>query len=98
MWLNEQIKQASNNGVNIFLDVTNLTPQQRKSHLKRMPKGYSPKAIVFEKPNNKVWEKALNSRGDKTIPKKVLIEMEKSYIEPKAGEGFDTIIKVPAFF
>jgi len=78
----------------IYWDQTNLTIKSRKGKLMRIPDGYRKVAVVFPTPDKKEWERRLNSRPGKTIPKNILANMVNSLEMPDKSEGFDEIVVV----
>ena len=79
-------------GDNIYIDRTNLSAKSRKKFIDRLKKqNYSIEAVVFETPEKDEWERRLNSRVGKTIPKHVLDSMVNSYEIPLKSEGFENI-------
>ena len=90
MW--NDLQQAAEEGIKIYIDRTNLSAKSRKKLIDFMkPYGYTFKAIVFCTPDETEWRRRLDSRPGKTIPEDVLKNMRRSYEMPLPGEGFDEI-------
>lgn len=87
----EDLKFAIQNNLNIIWDQTNLNVKTRTRKLSMIPDDYEKIAVVFKKPSQYEWERRLNSRESKTIPKNILNSMVKSFQMPTLGEGFDKI-------
>jgi predicted kinase len=93
MW--NDLQQAAEEGIKIYIDRTNLSAKSRKKLIDFMkPYGYTFKAIVFPTPDETEWRRRLESRPGKTIPEDVLKNMRRSYEMPLPGEGFDEITYV----
>ena len=84
--IRKRLKKAVQEGRDVIWDQTNLTIKSRKTKMSMLP-GYKFEALVFEKPSQDIWERNLDRPG-KTIPKRVLDQMERSYQTPTAAEGF----------
>ena len=86
MW--KSLEDAVHFQDNIVIDRTNLTEKSRARFIKYL-EGYKFYAVVFPTPEQEEWERRLNSRPGKTIPKSVLESMHLEY--PKCSEGFEWI-------
>lgn len=91
MW--KQLESASKFKDNILIDRTNLTVNSRRKFLRYL-EGYTFEAVVFPTPDKQEWERRLDSRGGKTIPKRVLDSMVASMELPTEEEGFSKITYV----
>lgn len=90
MW--SEMKMAAEDGDMIYIDRTNMSEKSRKKFIDFLkPYGYTFEAVDFETPEKDEWERRLNSRVGKTIPKNVLKSMEDNYEMPLKSEGFDKI-------
>lgn len=90
--MNQRLTQAVADNRDIVWDQTNLTPASRKSKLEKIPATYQKVAVYFPVPNNKEWQRRLNSRPGKIIPQNVLVNMGQGFTMPSQAEGFDKII------
>ena len=90
--MNQRLTQAVADNRDIVWDQTNLTPASRKSKLEKIPATYQKVAVYFPVPNNKEWQRRLNSRPGKIIPQSVLVSMGQGFTMPSQAEGFDKII------
>ena len=90
-----ELELAARDGDTIYIDRTNLTAKGRKKFIDYLkPFGYKFEAVVFATPDQDEWERRLNSRPGKTIPKHVLDSMVNSFQMPTEDEGFSKIITV----
>lgn len=90
MWSEFDYSIAADN--DIIIDRTNLT-KARSRFIEPLKKaGYKVTAVVFPIPEKDEWERRLNSRTGKSIPKDVIENMVKSFQFPELYEGFDEII------
>jgi predicted kinase len=88
----KQIKAYCEAGEDFDVDRTNMSVKSRKRIIDILkPYGYTIDAIVFEKPDDAEWNRRLNSRIGKTIPKHVLNVMEQNFVMPTEAEGFSEI-------
>ena len=93
MW--NDLKLAANDGDTIYIDRTNLTVKGRRKFIDYLkPFGYEFEAVVFPTPDRDEWERRLNSRPGKTIPKHVLDSMVNSFQMPLMDEGFSKITTI----
>jgi predicted kinase len=79
--------------MNIALDRTNMSKKTRSPFLKKF-KDFRKVAVVFPTPEKEEWDRRLNSRPGKTIPKYVLESMARNFEMPTLEEGFDEVIVV----
>ena len=79
------------NSNNIIFDRTNLPPKGRVSMLRQVPKFYKKIGFWLPVPEKDEWERRLNSRPGKTIPKNILESMAKDFVVPEKSEGFDFV-------
>jgi predicted kinase len=77
----------------VIIDRTNLTANSRRKFF-RFLEGYEFEAIVFETPDKHEWERRLNSRPGKTIPKRVLDSMLANMELPTEEEGFSKCLTI----
>lgn len=91
MW--NDLQQAAEEGIKIYIDRTNLSVKSRKKIMDALP-GYEFVAVEFAKPDETEWRRRLDSRKGKTIPEFVLKNMEASYQPATLEEGFKEIISV----
>ena len=85
MW--KQLEFAVKFDLDVIIDRTNLTANSRRKFF-RFLEGYTFEAIVFSTPDKQEWERRLNSRVGKTIPKRVLESMLANMELPTEEEGF----------
>lgn len=89
--------EASKNGDNVIVDMTNLTSKRRKSTLNYFGDEYQKVAVIFPPVD---WEeiKRRNEKREieeqKTIPEHVIRNMLSSYQPVKEEEGFDKIVSI----
>lgn len=81
----------------IVIDRTNMSRKVRAKFFDRLRlwhrnQAFKVHAVIFNKPDDVEYERRLNSRPGKTIPKLVIENMLRSYEEPSLDEGFDSII------
>ena len=89
--MNEDIQAAVEAGRDIIWDQTNTNRKSRKTKLAQVP-GYHKIAIVFDTPNEDEWQRRLDSRPGKSIPRAVLKAMSQGLQLPTEDE-FDEIWK-----
>jgi predicted kinase len=85
----------------IVVDRTNMSVKSRRRFFERLRNfhkghGYNIHAVVFPKPEDGEYERRLNSRPGKTIPKNVINSMLQSFQMPTDEEGFSTIKVIEA--
>jgi len=94
--LNKRIKDQSLTENNVIIDMTNLSPKRRKSHLKSFP-NHTKIAVVVGPPSFEELLKRNEKRNreeGKYIPVSVIRSMFDSYKFPTKEEGFNHIVKV----
>lgn len=88
----DSISSAADAGKNMVIDRTNLSVKSRKKIIDHVGKqGYEFEAYVFPTPDAVEWEKRLNNRPGKTIPKNILASMKSNFNMPTEDEGFTLI-------
>ena len=80
----------TNNCPFVFWDQTNLTKKSRAKKLAKVPKDYKKICVCFGAPEEKEWQRRLDSRFGKTIPVHVIKNMRLEI--PSVEEGFDEVI------
>lgn len=95
MW-QEFDRAVTNKQYPIIVDRTNMSVKSRRRFFERLRNfhkghGYTIHAVVFPKPEDEEYERRLNSRPGKTIPKTVIESMLTSFQMPTENEGFSTI-------
>lgn len=92
MVMNNNLIVAAEDGVDIYVDRTNLSQKSRRHFIKTLkPYGYTFDDVVFETPEKDEWKRRLNSRCGKSIPNDVIDRMVNSYEIPLENEGFEKI-------
>jgi predicted kinase len=94
--MNEMLDIAMGSGKNVIWDQTNLSLKKRTSIMNRMQSaGYEVECACFMPPETpedvSVWEKRLNGRPGKTIPRYIIDSMQESFEKPVISEGFSKI-------
>jgi predicted kinase len=89
--MNEDVQAAVEAGRDIIWDQTNTNRKSRKTKLAQVP-GYHKIAIVFDTPDEDEWQRRLDSRPGKSIPRAVLKAMAQGLQLPTEDE-FDEIWK-----
>lgn len=93
--LKERITKYSNEGINVLVDMTNLSPKTRKSNLSYFGKNYYKISVTFpilSMDEYKIRNNHRNEIENKYIPENVLKSMISNYTIPTLDEGFDEII------
>lgn len=97
--MNERLRIAVCDEIDVIWDQTNLTKKKRKSIIERMKReGYVVKCHCIVKPeathvaDQITLKNRLNSRSGKNIPSSILVSMIESYEEPQLDEGFDVLV------
>lgn len=86
------LKQALADGVEFIIwDQTNLDVKTRGKKLALVPDDYTKSAVIFDRPEDEEWDRRLNSRPGKTIPRHILDAMESRVVHPTFDENFDEI-------
>lgn len=91
--MKKELKDALADKKNIIWDQTNLTVRSRRKKLKGIPDDYSLMAVAFEIDSNELLRRRgqRESEDGKTIPWRVLKNMEEQYVRPSKLEGFEKI-------
>ena len=92
--MNQNLRNAIANKMDIIWDQTNLTAKSRAGKLAQIPKNYRKIAVFFPTPNEKELQRRLASRPGKTIPHNIVMGMMSQLEKPSETEGFDEIITV----
>lgn len=90
--MNQNLKTAIANNMDIVWDQTNLTAKSRQGKLSQIPKNYRKVAVFFQTPNEKELHRRLQNRPGKTIPPNVVSSMLDQLQPPSKAEGFDEIV------
>jgi predicted kinase len=88
------LKDAITHSVSVIDDHTNTSAKKRKSKLNNLPDNYIKIAFVFSTPEADEWQRRLDNRPGKTIPKNVLESMATNLTNPSYDEGFDIICHI----
>lgn len=87
----QMVKEASENGHDLYIDNTNLSAKRRKWYLDIVRKhGFQTRAVLMPAPLNTLLERQ-KTRGDKTVPDNAVRQQYKSLQTPMLGE-FDEIV------
>lgn len=92
--MNENLKSAIAQKMNIIWDQTNLTVKNRKSKLAMIPEEYEKIAVFFKTPDEVEWRRRLENRPGKVIPNNILLGMNSQLEQPCTDEGWDNIISM----
>ena len=92
--MNQNLRNAISNKMDIVWDQTNLTAKSRASKLAQIPRDYRKIAVFFPTPNEKELARRLASRPGKNIPLSVVSNMISQIQPPTTAEGFDEVITV----
>ena len=101
---NRLVAEAFSEGKDIIWDQTNLGAKKRKRILSQTPKehNYRCMCILFEPPKLTLGKRALVhsnvKRKDKFISAELLNRMNENYEEPMIAEGFNSILKIKAWY
>jgi len=89
-----QIKEFCDAGLDFYVDRTNLNKKSRRRILDILTqyKYYDIRAVVFQTPDQEEWDRRLDSRPGKIIPKNVLAAMANSFTIPDKEEGFSQVV------
>jgi predicted kinase len=90
--MNQNLRNAIANNMDIVWDQTNLTAKARAGKLSQIPKTYRKIAVFFPTPNEKELQRRLASRPGKNIPSNIVMGMKSQLQAPTTAEGFDEII------
>lgn len=89
-----KVRYFVEDGISFVWDQTNLSPAKRKFLVSMIPKDWNKVVICLPTPDEDEWNRRLNNRPGKTIPKNVLESMKNTFSFPTDLEGFDEIIHV----
>jgi predicted kinase len=93
--MDEQLKLALRQGVDIFWDQTNMGAKKRAKILSQVPDHYGRACVCFVPPRDASEWTELNhrlaNRPGKTIPQHIIESMLDSYVQPTISEGFDEV-------
>jgi len=90
------LANAIENGRDVIWDQTNLTAKKRRHIMSKMSQaGYEVVCECFEAAESiediAEWNRRLESREGKTIPKYIIDSMAKTYTRPSVEEGFSEV-------
>lgn len=88
------LRHAITHSVSVIDDHTNTSAKKRKAKLNNLPDNYIKIAFVFSTPETDEWQRRLDNRPGKTIPKNVLESMAMNLTNPSYDEGFDIICHI----
>jgi len=91
---NRELVDALHDKANIMIDRTNLTRNTRRRLLSQVPKDYLKFAYYFPVPEQAEWERRLNARPGKYIPRPVIDTMMSSAQFPEKEEGFTAVFTI----
>jgi len=96
--LNQAFEDASNNGDNVIVDMTNLVSKRRKTTLDYFDESYEKVAVIFPIPDKDELKKRNNKRiveENKNISDKLMEQMIGMY-QPinQHREGFDKVVSL----
>lgn len=89
--MNNLIRDALAEGLNVIHDQTNLTAKTRASKLAQVPDVYEKVAVFFPTPSDDELKRRLASRPGKMIPANVVLAMKSQLQMPTEAEGFDQV-------
>jgi predicted kinase len=95
LWATHNIilKMLLNQGVDIIMDETNVTPERRKLIIKQaLNVGYDVECIWVTTPKETCLDRAIRLNDDIIQP--VIERMAKEFIKPEMSEGFKNIIVI----
>lgn len=91
-FMDEKLKEAIANNVNIIWDQTNMSDKKRKKIIHKLEKTHLLTCVCVLPPQNKKEEEELQHRlahrEGKTIPAYVINNMLESFVVPSVEEGF----------
>lgn len=93
--LRDRMTEYGKQGINVIIDMTNLSPKTRKSNLSYFDKDYYKVAVSFPILPIEEYKRRNDYRNkteNKYIPDSVLTTMISNYVVPTLDEGFDKII------
>lgn len=91
--MNQNLRDAIANNMNIILDQTNVTAKSRQAKLAQIPDNYTKVAVYFQTPDITELQRRLANRPGKNIPQNIVMGMMSQLEPPRSSEGFDKIIK-----
>ena len=90
--MNQNLRDAIDNQMDIIWDQTNVTARARQSKLRSIPSNYQKIAVFFATPEWNELQKRLSSREGKNIPSNIVMSMMSQLEPPNEHEGWDKII------
>jgi len=92
--MNQNLRTAVANKMDVIWDQTNLTAKSRAGKLSQIPNNYTKVAVYFQTPDITELQRRLASRPGKIIPQNIVVGMLSQLQPPTTAEGFDTVITV----
>ena len=95
--LDLRLKEASSDGRNVIVDMTNLTSKRRKSNLNYFDDSYTKIAVIFPMLSEDEIKERNRKRvieENKNIPESVIKNMISSYQSISPSEGFNKVISL----
>ena len=89
--MNQLLRDALTEGLNVVHDQTNTTVKARKAKLAQIPDTYHKVAVFFPTPSDAELKRRLAGRAGKTIPANVIMAMKSQLEMPSLAEGFDQV-------
>jgi len=90
--MNQNLRRAVANDMDILWDQTNLTKKSRAGKLAGIPEAYRKVAVFFRTPDPKELARRLATRPGKIIPQNIVMAMCSQLEAPSKDEGFDEVI------
>ena len=84
---------GASKGLDVIWDQTNLSKKTRKKRLDMFSSTYEKIAVLVSCSDVNEWERRLDSRPGKNIPRNILDSMAKQLEYPSYDEGFNSIIE-----
>lgn len=91
--MNQNLRDAIAQKMDIIWDQTNLTAKVRRGKLAQIPEEYRRVAVYFATPTDAELNRRLANRPGKVIPVNVILGMKSQLEPPTEAEGFDEIIR-----
>ena len=91
--MNQNLRDAIANNMDIIWDQTNVTAKSRQAKLSQIPDNYTKVAVYFQTPDITELQRRLANRPGKKIPQNIVMGMISQLEPPMSSEGFDKIIK-----
>ena len=91
--MNQNLRDAIANNMDIIWDQTNVTAKSRQAKLSQIPDNYTKVAVYFQTPDITELQRRLANRPGKNIPQNIVMGMMSQLEPPRSSEGFDKIIK-----